>query len=183
MRFQEPSGQLRSTRSRKTRVAGFTLVEILIVVVILGILASIVLPQFSNASQEARENTMKDDLRYLRIQIQVFKAQHRDTPPGYPGGDVTTTATQQDFFDQMEHYTDDSCGTSETATSTAKYGPYLSKMPPNPINGFSTITMVAGSSAMPTADGTTGWLYQPETQQILTNLVGNDSTGQPYNKY
>ena len=38
---------------------GFTLVELLIVVVILGILATIVIPQFSNASQQARENTSR----------------------------------------------------------------------------------------------------------------------------
>ena len=60
------------------RRTGFTLIEILIVVIILGILASIVIPQFSNASHITRENTMKEDLRYLRSQITVFRFQHRD---------------------------------------------------------------------------------------------------------
>src|SRR5882757_9690951 len=73
--------------------SGFTLIEILIVVVILGILASIVIPQFSNAAHSARENTLKDDLRYLRTQIVVFKAQHGDAAPGYPGGNTAATPT------------------------------------------------------------------------------------------
>jgi len=42
---------------RTNKNSGFTLVEILIVVVILGILAAIVIPQFSQASLEAREST------------------------------------------------------------------------------------------------------------------------------
>src|SRR6185295_7253169 len=75
------------------RTAAFTLIEILIVVVILGILATIVVPQFSNASINAKENTLKDELRYLRTQIVVYKAQHHDIAPGYPGGDNTATAT------------------------------------------------------------------------------------------
>src|SRR6266566_5062226 len=85
---------------------GFTLIEVLIVVVILGIMATIVIPQFSNATKEARENTLKDCLRYLRVQVQVYKAQHRDIAPGYPGGNNGAAATEQDFIDQMTKFTD-----------------------------------------------------------------------------
>ncbi len=44
----------------RTRKSGFTLVEILIVVIILGILAAIVIPQFTNASQDAPMTTKTD---------------------------------------------------------------------------------------------------------------------------
>src|SRR5438876_3488206 len=98
----------------------FTLVEILIVVVILGILASLVIPKFSNAAHQARENTMKDDLRYLRTQVQVYKAQHRDIAP----------ATAADFVDQMTKYTNENGDTSAVGDSVAfRFGPYLSRMP------------------------------------------------------
>ena len=50
----------------RTRRAGFTLVEILIVVIILGILAAIVIPQFTNASQDARESSLLSQLQTLR---------------------------------------------------------------------------------------------------------------------
>src|SRR3954471_6340222 len=89
--------QVRTARRNSRRpgvgTAAFTLVEILIVVVILGILATVVIPQFSNASQEARENTLKDDLRYMRTQLQVFKAQHRDVAVGYPGANTSAAPT------------------------------------------------------------------------------------------
>ena len=53
---------------------GFTLVEILIVVIILGILAAIVIPQFTNASQNARESSLQSTLQTLRSQIQLYKS-------------------------------------------------------------------------------------------------------------
>src|SRR5438874_253015 len=102
-RFNLPTKQ----RLPRGAAVGFTLIEILIVVVILGILATIVVPQFSNASMNARENTLKDELRYLRTQIVVYKAQHHDVPPGYPNGDRTAAATGPDFILQMTKPTDE----------------------------------------------------------------------------
>ena len=46
------------TVRRNVRKGGFTLVEILIVVIILGILAAIVIPNFTNASTDARRASL-----------------------------------------------------------------------------------------------------------------------------
>jgi general secretion pathway protein G len=162
---------------------GFTLVEILIVVVILGILASIVIPQFSNASETARQNTLKDELRYLRTQFVVYGAQHNDVPPGYPSG-INSTPTATDFLNQMTMFTDQWGNTSANySVSTYSYGPYLSQMPMNPVNSLTTITIVANGASMPTPDGTTGFIYQPQTTTIIPNLVGNDTDGVPFSSY
>ncbi|MEZ6234490.1 MAG: type II secretion system protein [Phycisphaerales bacterium] len=60
----------------------FTLVEILIVVVILGILAAIVVPQFANATQESSIQTTVYELEKLRRAMSVYQARHRnDLPP------------------------------------------------------------------------------------------------------
>lgn len=161
----------------------FTLVEILIVVVILGILAMIIIPQFSNASHQARENTLRDDLRFLRTQIGVFAAQHRDVTPGYPGGDRTASPTAADFVAQMTMHTSEACATNAVKTAVFKFGPYLTRMPTNPLNNDSNILIVDNGAAVPAPNGATGWIYKAETKEIIANLAGNDANGTPYTQY
>ncbi len=159
----------------RLRRRAFTLVEILIVVVILGILATIVIPQFSNAAHQARENTLKDDLRYLRTQIGVYKAQHRDVAPGANG----------DFLQQMTLCTDEDGNTNDTSTTVFRFGPYLSRMPSNPLNETDAIKVVDVSDLTTAVDDTTGWIYNPNSQQIIANLSGSDNNGNgtPYAQY
>lgn len=59
----------------------FTLVEILIVVVILGILAAIVVPQFTNAANDARAGNLKTQLQTLNNQVELFAARNNGSYP------------------------------------------------------------------------------------------------------
>ena len=61
---------------------GFTLVEILIVVVILGVLAGLVIPQFSTACSDTNLTNLRGNIQTIRGQIQLFKVQHSDLLPG-----------------------------------------------------------------------------------------------------
>src|SRR5690606_22674321 len=143
----------------------------------------IVLPQFSDASHQARENTLKDELRYIRTQITVFTAQHRDVPPGYPDGDVTKApADDSAFVAQMTKFTSEDCEVSDTRDDTYKFGPYLTRIPPNPISGKTGVRVVVGD-AEPTTDDDAGWIYNIETRQFFANLAGTDSNGVAYMSY
>jgi general secretion pathway protein G len=140
---------------------GFTLVEILIVVVILGILAAIVIPQFTQASTEAKENSLKSDLQSLRSQIELYKCQHNDMPPGNTcdsSGTVTEDVTK--FEAQMVYVSDPNgtAGTSKTRTAQFKLGPYLERVPANPFNLQNTVALASGSGV--------GWVYEPNTGEI-----------------
>jgi prepilin-type N-terminal cleavage/methylation domain-containing protein len=166
------------------RPAGaFTLVEILIVVMILAILAAIVVPHVSSASHQARENALRDDVRYLRMQIVVYKAQHHELPPAYPTTGATGTPTEALFEQQMTMYTDETGATSATPSNTYKFGPYLSNMPVNPVNHKTTFLIIGNGVAMPAPTGSYGWIYKPETEEILPDVVGSDMSGILYSNY
>ena len=137
-------------RRRQKGFTGFTLVEILIVVVILGILAAIVIPQFSDASTEAKTSSLISDLQTVRSQIQLYKIQHNDALPTAAG--IVTQLTGKTDIDG-------------TANSSGAYGPYLQQFPTNPFNDLAT---VADATA---GDNSHGWDYDVSTG----NFVADDS--------
>ncbi|MBP86522.1 MAG: hypothetical protein CMJ64_07395 [Planctomycetaceae bacterium] len=68
------------------RQSGFTLVEILIVVVIMAVLASVVIPQFTGSTDDAKASTGNFNLSAVRSVIQTYRANHAGGNPGTVAG-------------------------------------------------------------------------------------------------
>jgi len=151
------------------RRSAFTLVEILIVVIILGILATVIIGLFANTSADASANALKDNLRAIRSSLQIYIAQH---------GTYPALAT---FESQMTQYSDSSGATSGTHDATHIYGPYIMGLPNLPVGtnrGLATVTGMTYTAGY-------GWGYDPTTGAFKANLPDTDvdSDGKPFNTY
>lgn len=166
------------------KAKAFTLVEILIVVVLLGVLAAIVIPAFGNSSTLARETTLATNLKLLKRFVLVYTSHHLEVAPGYPGGDITAAPTDQTFRDQALLSSNAQGQTAARGTAGFKYGPYLSKIPPNPFNKLDTIQMLGNGEDFPAAaDNSHGWICKPQTGEIRANNTGSDDAGTAYYAY
>jgi general secretion pathway protein G len=163
---------------------GFTLVEILIVVVLLGVLAAIVIPAVASCTSSARETTLAANVNLLRRFVMVYTSQHREIAPGYPGGSMAATPTDQAFRDQALLSSNGEGQTAPRGTAGFNWGPYISKMPANPFSGLDTVKMLGAGEAFPAAaDDTCGWICQPQSGEIRPDNSGHDLFGKAYYDY
>ncbi|HYE01927.1 MAG TPA: prepilin-type N-terminal cleavage/methylation domain-containing protein [Phycisphaerales bacterium] len=129
---------------RSTVRKGFTLVEILIVVVILGILAAIVVPQFTNASTDAQIGNVRTQLQTIRSQIELYRVRNNGSlPPLLVAGGAEDAAW------------DDLVGSD-----------YMRAFPINPRVGNGNVALSADSPPVPAAGDADGWLFNATTGEI-----------------
>lgn len=151
--------------SRLKNQRGFTLVELLVVVIILAVLAAMVIPQLRSSSQDAKLSALDTDLATIRSAVELYYHQHN--PNLYPGSiqlhDGSAHTSIEDAFVKQLTYCSDSTGnTSATCDTTYKYGPYLKKaVPKNPLPNAATTTDAAAAGV---------------TVDIATTALGTDPT-------
>lgn len=163
---------------------GFTLVEIMIVVVILGVLAAVVIPLYSSSTLDAQSVALAQDLRLLQRFILMYKGQHNEILPGYPDGDTGANPTQAAFYDQALKASNDTGETADVGTAGYERGPYLQKIPVNPINGLATIQILGASENFPSdADNSHGWIYKAATGEFRADCTGEDAKGVSFYTY
>jgi general secretion pathway protein G len=70
----------RSTRDVKRGERGFTLVELMIVMTIIGILSAIAIPSFIQSVKKAKEAALKEDLHTMRMAIDSYTVDKEKAP-------------------------------------------------------------------------------------------------------
>jgi len=163
------------------RESGFTLIEMLIVIIILGILAMVIIPQITVSTEDARLSTLQANLTGIRNSVETYYVQHGNVYPGVNKTDGTASASDGDsataFAAQLTQYTATSGAVANTKDGTYKYGPYIkgSKLPGNPYDdGANDVTCDydEGNITVRTSDSTSAWKFFPKTGVF----IANDST-------
>ena len=154
--------------------SGFTLIEILIVVILLGILATIIIPQVSVSTDDAKLNTLITNLSHMRNSIEVYYYQHNNAYPeaAVPGTNEGCNTTALAFVCQLTRYTDEDGNIANEKDATFKYGPYIKggDLPTNPFNSVSDITIDATETDITvkaSASVNTGYKFYPLTGVLM----------------
>src|SRR5215217_3108249 len=121
----------------KVRAAGFTLLELMIVISIIIILASITLPQYQKTIMHTRETVLKDDLRKMRSLIDQFAADKGRLPQSLD--ELVSEGYMRDV--PIDPFT----GQKDWAITTGD--------DPNSMNGETGMTDVHSSSAEVSTEG------------------------------
>jgi general secretion pathway protein G len=127
---------MRPLANRFHQRGAFTLIEILIVVVILGILGALVYPHFANARADAADKAARTQLQGLRSQIEMYKIQH--------GGALPDLLTNWNPL------------INATVYNSKTVGPYIPRAPKNGFNNLSNVVDGDGSSP---ASSSAGFVY------------------------
>ncbi len=144
-------------KTRPTKHAAFTLVELLIVIIIIAVLAAIAIPKFANQSVRSKESALKAELSLLRNAVELFKNDCGSFPAAL--ADLAGSSAPANGKD--------SSGNNKAIISTDFKGPYLSKISSDPVSG-SAFTYSTTS---------------PNVGKVSSSASGNDTDGNPYSGY
>ncbi len=138
---------------------GSAVVEMVAVVVILGVLAAIVIPQFTETSEDTKTSSLHTDIQWMRSMIELYKIQHGGNLPGFGAASFIQALTGE---------------TDHTGAVGDHYGPYIDKMPVNAFTGLNTVRFESGAQyEVPVAKATHGWVFNITTGEFRADSVGH----------
>ena len=153
----------------RTRRAGFSLIELVIVIAILGILAAVAVPRMSRGAAGAPSSRLRADLATMRSALELYYVEHNNTYPAVA-----------DFSDALvNQFTDVDGNLNATKTGVFIYGPYLKEVPTLQVGTRKGSTGVAAADA-----AGIGWLYNETTGAITANTgTATDDAGTLFTTY
>jgi prepilin-type N-terminal cleavage/methylation domain-containing protein len=161
----------------KKNQKGFTLVELMIVVAIIGILAAIAIPKFANMLEKSREGATKGNLSAINSGIALYVSDNQGLTPWTLDTVSSINASAQTYPAFLPQYMDTLPGVKATAAIKKTYSAWSAWASPvgNSVNSTVLTAAAPGNSA--TTPSSSGWLYDPATaagSNFWVNSVAGD---------
>lgn len=136
------------------RRTGFSLVELVVVIMILGILAAVAAPKLLQTSGTATDNGLKQSLSVVRNAVELYAAEH--------GGALPRSDSVANF--------------------KADLAPYLRKFPEVPVgptagDAAQSVDVKFGTGTTGEPSPTKGWYFNTSTGQFFVNYNGTANDG------
>lgn len=152
----------------------FTLVELVVVVLILGIIAAVAVPRVMRSTASAGESALKQDLAAVRSAVELYASDHNGIFPGFLADGLGSTAgSEAAFKSQLTNYTKADGAASVDKDTTFPFGPYLRKpfpkAPAGPNIGEDTVKVETSGDLLSGADESTGWRYDATSGEFILN--------------
>jgi prepilin-type N-terminal cleavage/methylation domain-containing protein len=169
--------------------AGFSLVELVIVIVILGIIAAVAIPRITSGSRNASESALRANLKTLRTAIDSYYVEHHNTFPGVKTNGLSTPLRSAPLvISQLINISSARGIITGAAGEELSFGPYIRKRLPNltvgPNAGTNGLTVVNQATPLSTDLGTgSAWIFNLATGEIIPNADDIASDGTAYSTF
>ncbi|WP_069649460.1 type II secretion system protein [Caloranaerobacter ferrireducens] len=88
---------IKAINKRLRNKKGFTLIELVVVVAVLGIISALVIPRFTNITDSAKANVDEQNRKLLQNAIELYAAENGN----YPSSDEDIDKLISDYLDQV----------------------------------------------------------------------------------
>ena len=147
---------------------GFTLIELMIVVAIIGILAAIAIPKFADLVTKSKEASIKGSLGSVRSAVSIYYSDNEGVNPGSSAGELATALTANSRYLQELPAIAIPNNTNHSSNHTSNRGVDMN------VGGGATANDAAGGSA---------WYYNAGVGHVAVNCSHRDTKGSSWSTW